>query len=335
MGGWDSTATQGTVIKPSTVKITLKVMQQYVNNFNEFIATKDMPPIKIGAPTGSSAWHNDDNEDKIYGDIDLQVIVPEIEELAGATNAGIQAYWNKLTREFEDTVHPEYVNEDSTPGHPIVSIGDDEWVQVDLMYHTEKMSLWGRYRVTPERGLKGLLHGNMFSVLGTTLGMSIQHSGVQIKIRDNVRVSFKLRKNTKVETITTDIENFVKDIFYYEYENITGQDASTAKLDSMLIRNPGVNTDDIKVQSLINAVKGLARSFELNGMYGKGSLADYSSSSEYLSKFLEIYEFKAMKDINSNKRDKAATPESQARAAADREKILSGSAKVKGMFNAI
>lgn len=331
-GGWDSTATQGTVIKPSTVKVALKVMQQYVNDFNKFAETKEVPPMKLGAPTGSSAWHNDDDEDKIYGDIDLQVIVPEIEELAGATNSGVQSYWNKLTDEFVDTMKPDYVHPESSPGHPIVSIGNDFWVQVDLMYHTQKMSAWGRYRVTPERGLKGLLYGNMFSVLGNTLNMSIQHSGVQLKVRDNVRVSFGMRKNTEIKTVTTDIHNFIKDIFYYEYKNITGNDPKTAKVDSQLMQNPGVDTNNIKIQVLINAVKGLARSFELNGMYGKGSLSDYSNSSEYMNEFWRQYEEKAMKDVNSEKRDKAATPDAIARAEADREKVLTGLEKVKAMF---
>jgi len=332
MGGWDSTATQGTVIHPSTVKVAMNVMQRYIDGVNQFAASKDIPPMKIGASTGSSAWHDEDEEEKIYGDIDLQVIVPEIEELANATKSGIQSYWNKLTDEFVATVKPDFVHDDSSPGHPIISIGNDEWVQIDLMYHTEKMSGWGRYRVTPERGLKGLLHGNLFSVLGDTLKMSIQHNGVQLKVRDNARVLYSMRKNTELKTVTTDINNFIKDIFDYEYKIIVGDDPSEAYLDQELKRNPGIDTNDIKAHTLVNGIKGLARSFDLNDMYGKGSLSDYSNSSEYLSAFWTRYEAKAMKDINSGKRDKAATANAKVRADADVEKIQTGLDMVKGLF---
>ena len=201
------------------------------------------------------------------------------------------------------------------------------------MPHPVPLATWGRYRVTPERGVKGMLNGNMFSVLGEMLMMSIQHAGVQFKERGGQKLPYtKTRKDYNLVTLTTDVTHFVRDIFDHEYELITGRDPSTAKVDPLLANHPGSDLEDIKISNLVNAVKGLAGSFEANGMYGKGDLAGYANATDFLNKFWAIYEGKAMKDINASKRDKAETPEAKARAQADKDKILKGLKMVKGLF---
>lgn len=329
-GGWDSKITQGTVIKPQVVKSALAIAQQFAKDFNSFLKTKNIPGIRIGAPTGSSAYHDVDPEDKIYGDVDLQIVVPELEQTQGLTMAQAQTYWYKLEDEFAKTVKPNYIHPESEPGHPIFGIGNDAWVQVDLMPHIEKLETWGRYRVTPERGLKGLLYGNMFSVLGELLLMSIQHSGAQIKVRDGQRMPYTpTRKDYNLETVTTNIETFVYDIFIHEAK-LMGID--NPKVDPLLKQYPGVNTKDVKIQYLVNAVKGIAKSFELNGMFNNGVLKNYTSAEDFINSFLSVYEAKAMKDINAAKRDKAETPEAKARAEDDRKKVAQGLDYVKGLF---
>jgi len=329
-GGWDTKATQSTVIKPSTVKLALKTMDQFTNDFNSFLGAKGIPPIKVGTPTGSSAYHDVDTEDKIYGDIDLQIIVPETEETQGKTTAQAQSYWHGLSDEFVKTKKPNYVHPDSTAGHPILSVGKDQWVQVDLMPHTEKLAKWGSARVIPERGVKGLLHGNMFSVLGELLTMSIQHSGVQFKVRDNVKQPYTTtRKDYQLITVTTEPETFVLDIFNHlaELQNI--QDP---QVDPLLQQHPGKDLKDVKIANLTNAVKGLAKSFATNDMYGKGDLTKYSSEEDFISAFKQLYTAKAEKDINAAKRDKAETPEAKARAEDDRKKVADGLKMVMGLF---
>lgn len=329
-GGWDTTATQSTVIHPSTVKTALATTEKLISGFNNFLKSKGIAPVRIGAPTGSSAYHDVDSEDKIYGDIDLQIVVPEIEELADKTTSQIQGYWHKLIDDYIKSNKLDYIHPDSTPGHPIVSIGRDKWVQVDLMPHPERLEKWGRFRTTPERGVKGLLMGNMFSVLGELLKMSIQHSGVQFKVRDRVKQPYSTtRKNYELVTLSTDIENFVMDIFKHQAEEAGIKDPV---VDPQLKANPGVDPKEVKIQRMVNAVKGLANSFAANDMYGKGDLAEYSSPDDFLSKFKAIYTQKAEKDINAAKRDKAATPEAKARAEADRKKVADGLKMVMGMF---
>jgi hypothetical protein len=100
----------------------------------------------------------------------------------------------------------------------------------------------------------------------------------------------------------------------------------------MLKANPGVDTNQVKIQRMVNAVKGLANSFELNDMYGKGDLKSYSSANDFINRFKQIYTQKAEKDINSAKRDKAETPQAKARAKADRQNVANGLKTVLGMF---
>lgn len=330
MGGWDTRLTQDTVIHPSVVKDTLVVAEQFVNDFNQYLNTKGIPDVRLGFPTGSSAYYTVDSEDKIYGDIDLQIIVPEIESTQGKTMAQAQGIWYKLEDEFVNAVKPDYVHPASAPGHPLLTIGNNKWIQVDLMSHTEKLATWGRFRTTPERGVKGMLNGNMFSVFGDLLTMSIQHSGVQYKIRDNVKLPYApTRKDYELVTLTTDIENFIADVFTHEAEL---QGIRNPRIEPLLKQHPGSDLSEVKIANLVNGVKGFAYSCEANGMIGNGELAKWSSADDFLKDFWTVYEGKALKDINSSKRDKAESVEAQARAEDDKQKIVQGLEYVKGLF---
>ena len=329
-GGWDTTVTQGTVIKPAVVKIVLSIIQQFVQDFNKWLAPKGVGPVQMGRPTGSGAYHEQDQRDdpdKVYGDIDLQMIGPPLE---GATQGQFTNYWNGLADQFVKETQPNYVHPiESKMGHPIVKIGEGAYVQVDFMWHSPELSQWGATRVTPEHGVKGLLTGNMYSVLGELLGMSIQHAGVQIKTQNGQQVPFSKQKDVKVQTLTKSPKTFIYDIFQFEATRILGKPAN---VDPLLRDNPGADISNMKIAILVNGVKGLANSFEQNGMFGRGSLGGFSSAQDFLAKFAQRYEEKAMEDINAKKRDKAETPEAKARAAADRSKVQQGLDMVKSLF---
>lgn len=331
-GGWDTTLTQGTVLHPRIVSVALKVVDRFVVDFNQYLKAKGLGPVERGRPTGSSAYHEKDTQEdpeKVYGDIDLQMIAPPVE---GASYGQFTTYWNKLADEFVKAGHVPYVdNAESKAGHPIFQIGDHDYVQIDFMWHEEKMRAWGATRVTPERGQKGLLAGNMYSVTGELLDMSIQHAGVQLKIIDNQRVPFSKQKGTETQTITTNPKTWLYDIFKYEVMQ-AGGDPAGAKVDPLLKQNPGSDIDNIKISILVNGVRGLARSLEMNGLFGKGNLARFESANDFLSQFVNRYEEKAMIDVQGKKRDKAATPQAIARAEEDKKKILSGLEMVKGLF---
>lgn len=328
-GGWDTTLTQNTVLKPAIVGHALKVVDQFVIDFNNYLKPKGLGPIKRGTPTGSSAYHEQDtvdNPDKVYGDIDLQMIAPPIEGSYGQ----FTTYWNKLADEFVRSGGASYVDtSESKPGHPIFALGNNQYVQIDFMWHEQKMAAWGAARVTPERGVKGLLMGNMFSVLGELLDMSIQHAGVQLKVIDNQHVPFSKQKGTQTVTVSINPNTFVYDMFAYEAEQLG---INNPKIDPLLKQYPGNDTKNVKIATMVNAVKGFARSVELNNMFGQGDFTNFQSADDFLGKFVARYEEKAQIDIAGKKRDKAQTPDAIARANADRQSIQQGLDMVKGLF---
>jgi len=329
-GGWDTTLTQGTVLKPIAVSKTLAVVDKFVIDFNKFLKTKGLGPVQRGKPTGSGAYYEKDQQedpDKVYGDVDLQMIAPPVE---GKSYGQYSAFWNGLADEFVKSGSVPYIDtSESKPGHPIVKIGDNDYVQVDFMWHEPKMADWGATRVTPERGVKGLLSGNMYSVTGEIMDLSIQHAGVQLKVVDNQRVSFSKQKDTQTITVTTNPKTWIYDIFKYQAEQMG---LSNPVVDTLLKSNPGTDIENVKISLMANGIKGLARSFESNKMFGKGDLAKFSSAEDFLSQWINRYEEKAMLDVTAKKRDKATTPEAKARAESDRQKVLSGLEMVKGLF---
>lgn len=332
-GGWDTTATQGTVISPQVVRAALGQVQNFVSDFNQWLAARNHPPVQMGKPTGSSAYHAIDSDDKIYGDVDLQMIAPSDD---GMTYHQFTDMYNRLADEFVKTKKPAYVHPaESKPGHPIVQVGQNAYVQVDFMWHPQRLASWGAARVTPEHNVKGLLTGNMYSVLGELLDMSIQHAGVQLKTQNGQHVPFSKQKNVEVQTLSIDPQSYILDIFKYEYEQVAQRPVnSQTYVDPLLQANPGNNPDDVKISRLVLGVKGLARSFQKNDMFGKGDLTNFVDAKDFINKFWSRYEEKAMIDINGKKRDKAQTPDAIARASADREKILKGLELVKGYFSA-
>jgi len=330
-GGWDTTKTQSTVLHPHIVGVALHVVDQFVADFNAWLTQKGQPQVRRGRPTGSSAYHEIDTQEdptKIYGDIDLQMIG---EEIPGKSYGQFTSFWNSAADQFVKETTPAYVDmSESKPGHPIFQVGQNDFVQIDFMWHPTRLEKWGATRVTPERGVKGLLYGNMYSVLGELLDMSIQHAGVQLKVIDNQHVPFSKQKDTQTITVTTNPETFLLDILIYEAKQ---QGIPHPIVDPRLKRFKGISIDDVKIQYLVNGVKGLANSFAANMMYGEGDLANFEDRQDFLNKFLQRYEEKAMLDVNAAKRNKAQTPQAIARAEQDKQKVLSGLATVKGYFN--
>ena len=64
----------------------------------------------------------------------------------------------------------------------------------------------------------------------------------------------------------------------------------------------------------------------------KGDLKNFSGSEDFLNKFWQRYQEKAMIDVQGKKRDKAQTPAAIARAESDKQKILQGLTTVQGYF---
>lgn len=331
-GGWDTTKTQSTTLTPGVVLRAEKIVDKFIADFNQFLAKKNLPQVRKGRKLGSSAYAEIDIQkepNKEYGDIDLQMVAPDSE---GGSHSQFSGYWNGLTDEFIKSGAVPYVDiGESKVGHPIFQVGPDEFVQIDFIWHAEKLSLWGATRATPQHGIKGLLTGNMYSTTGEIMDMSIQHAGVQLKVIDKQRVPFSKRSGTTLVTVSTDPETWLMDIFNHEAESM-GINPKEAYIDPLLMQNQGVSVDNVKIEILANGIKGLARSFEKNNMFGQGSLTKFSSAEDFLQKWWNHYQGKALESIAAKKYDKAITPQAMARAQSDKEKIMQGLQMIKGFF---
>lgn len=330
MGGWDHTITQDTVITPIMVDNVKTKINQFVKDFNLFCIQDNIPSVEFTNLTGSSAYYKHDlvsNSNKIYGDIDIQIVA---ENVINGTRSDYENFWKNKISEFVSHNSPEYIFQITESNHLIFHIGEDKFVQVDIMWHTPECKTWGKFRATQPYGVSGTIGGNLYSVLGNTLMMSIQHSGAQLKLRNKDPVTFNSRKNVELITISTNIETFVYDIFNFIHKHIPNSDPPI--FDELLLDHKGININDHKLENLVNSIKGLANSFALNNMYGKFVLKEYSNKNEFLSRFLEIYELKAINTINSSKYDKAQTQSAIEKAFTSRSKVAYGLEIVKGMF---
>jgi hypothetical protein len=328
-GGWATTVTQHTKITPQTVREVLLLMKNLVDQFNSWLQKNhpNLGSISLGEPTGSGYWYQHDDPNKEYGDIDLQMIAPNPWE---STQSSYASQWNQLWESWVEESRPRSVDPvHSTLGHPIIDIGNNQLVQIDFMWHEPHLRAWGLSRSVPPRGIKGLLNGNLFSVLGAMLNMSIQHSGVQIKTQNGLPVSFAKRKDVEIQTISSDPQHFFLHILSW----LADKPVDQLNVDPLLQQNPGAKWPNPKIESLVNGIKGLARSLESNGLFGKGILKEFANADLWLTKFWNLYEGKALRDIESAKRLKAETPAALERAARDRQSISSGLAHVREIFD--
>lgn len=334
-GGWRSTITQNTTITPDVVQRALKIVRRFTKDFNQYLKQQDVPAIQMGHTTGSSAHHvidSQENPKNTYGDIDLQMITPVTSDIK--THRQYQGVWNKLSDNFISAAKPKYVFQDGKPdnGHIIFAIGNEEYVQVDMLWTQPENAEWARYRTTPERGIKGSIYGNLYSSLGEIMNMSIQLSGVQIKILNNEPVDFQYgRKFDYVTTISKDITNFGVDILTSLYK-IIHPGADNMIIDAELQAHPGLDKAKPAISDLVSMIKGLAKSFEINDMYGKFNLKEFTNAQNFVSEFLLQYQRKATKSMTSSKFNKAETPDAQSQAQKTKDDIVHGVQLVRKLF---
>ncbi|RLA05151.1 MAG: hypothetical protein DRQ47_01945, partial [Gammaproteobacteria bacterium] len=303
-GGWTDTITQQTKLTPSVVKSALLAVQNFTNQFNKYLQYQEMPPVRMGAPTGSSAYHDVDDAEKEYGDIDLQMIA---QDMPNKTSNQVAAIYNKHVDNYIRAKNPDNVYDTgkAANGHVIFKLDDGAHIQVDLMWSTAEISDWSRWRVTPERGVKGLIYGNMYSSLGEIMNMSIQTSGAQMKTIDGVPAPFSKRKGAELQTLSRDIEHFGIDILRAVYMGVNG-DSKGLVVDEELEQYPGLNKAEVKITDLAHTIKGLAKSFEMNELYGKYNLTDYRNKQQFLDAFLQQFTRKAEEAANAPKFKKAS-----------------------------
>ena len=318
-GGWASTATQGTKITPQTVKNVLPVVEQFIKRFNVWAKSKGIAPVEIGGPLGSTAYYTRDPEDKEYGDIDLQVIAPDME---GKSALQVGTIYTNYFNEFVQEIRPRELHDKEFTRNPVFQVGKD-FVQVDFVWAVSSLSKWSKSRMIPPQNVKGAVHGNMFSSFGEIMHVSIQGSGAQIKLVGNeIRPFATTRKYDRLDNMSTDIENFGVDIVRWLHNHM--KIPTPLKIAPLLQQNPGLDTKEISSQQLSRVIKGVAQTFEANDMFGKANLKEFNNAEEFIRAFIDHFTDKMEKAINSTKFDKAQSPEAIKKAQDTKNKLEYG-----------
>lgn len=326
-GGWASTQTQNTKITPALVNVVVDQYKQFIDQFNNFLKQKNMPPVRAGRPVGSTFYYKQDlasDPNKEYGDIDVHFIIPRLD---GMTNSKNESTYAELVKEFLSG--NSSMSTDN--GTNVIFKIKDQYVQVDLISIFYENTTWAG-ALTPERNVKGIISTSVYSTMAELLNLSVSTHGVQIKIKDGMPVSFRQSSGVTLDTVSKSPDTWALDILNYFYKKIY-RNQGEPRISDLLSQHSGVDPENIKTSDIVNAVKGLAQSLELNGMFGKMNMKDIKNYSDFIKKFDNLYTQKIENKINSTKFDKAQTPLAIEKSKKDKEKLKLGLEMVKKMIN--
>jgi len=312
-GGWANPATQNTHITPALVEQVVKVLHVFVANLNKYLESKNIPPVELGQTCGSTTYYKRDlvqNPEREYGDIDVNLFIPRIEGTTNNANADIIKTGIK---EFCEA-SPDFQTSNGT--NVIFQIGQD-YVQVDLITAYSHNKAWTT-ALAPEYNVKGVLCNSIYSSLGEALNMSIGGGhGVQIKTQGGQIVPFRTTKDVELQTITNNPKSWALDIAKF---------FDCKKISPRLKAYPGM-IGEIRVSDMVQSVRGIAETLELNNV-----LLGYSSADELLNAIADIYQGKIDKVITSSKFDKAATTAAIEKAEKTKQLLASKSTEITAMI---
>jgi hypothetical protein len=304
-GGWASTLTQGTHITPALVDIVVQSLPAFEQALNNFLKTKDLAPVKIGTPVGSTTYYKRDleqNPQREYGDIDVNFFVPRLPDMSD--NANEQTYSSAI-KEFCDS-NPNYSTNNGT--NVIIKVGD-QYVQVDFVTAYYENEQWSR-ALGPEYNVKGVLSASLYSSLAEALNLSFGGRGVQVKLQNGIPVSFRQTKDTELRTVTNNPNTWAIDIAKF---------LGAKTISPRLAEYPGMG-DEIKTLNTINSIVGIAESL---------------NKPELIEQVKAIYISKISKAVNSSKFDKAATPKAIKKAEDTKALLTREAQRILGQFDAI
>lgn len=301
-GGWASTLTQGTHITPQLVDTVVKQLPALAQSLNSFLKTKDLAPVKIGTPVGSTTYYQRDlqqNPTREYGDIDVNFFIPRMADLSDNAN---ESTYTSAIKEFCDS-NPNYSTNNGQ--NVILKIGT-EYVQVDFVVSYYENEQWSR-ALGPEYNVKGVLSASLTSSLAEALNISFSGRGVQVKLQNGIPVSFRQSKDVELQTITNNPQTWAVDIAKF---------LGAQTISPLLKQYPGMGKE-VRTQDTVNSIKGIADSL------GKPEIIDQVKS---------IYADKISKAINSSKFDKAATPEAKKKAEDTKALLAREAERILGQF---
>ena len=309
-GGWASAATQGTVIKPTTIRDLMGKLKEFEGELNQFLEKKGIPSVIVGKPVGSGTYYQDDlenNPDKEYGDIDVQFIIPRIQD---STTAQTRSMYTNAIKEFADMTQQYETNTGVNVIFHDTPVGP---IQIDMVLMFDDRVEWTA-ALAPEHGTKGVLSASLYSALAQVLNISISDEGIQAKKRGDEVVPYSQRKDTTTHSVTHDKKNWAIDIVRF---------LGAKQLSDSLKQNPGMK-DAVRIPDIVASIKGIADTLDINGI---------KSYDEVVGGVKEVYLKKLDSNINSPKFDKAETPEAKAKAQKTKDMLYTRSREVASLLD--
>lgn len=300
-GGWASIATQNTVITPAVIDEAITTLNQFGNEYNAWQEKNNLGmPVDIGKPVGSGTYYLRDlaqNPTREYGDIDVMCFITSLPDESAA----------QRTAEYRTAIQSfcqqsgKYSTESGV--NIIVETGAGA-VQVDLVLTFHEHKNWAR-ALAPEYKVKGAINSSLTSAMAEVLNLSFGVQGVQVKLRAKRPVSFRQSKDTELQSVTIDPENWGPDIFKFYYQLAHGSTPDRTPGD--LETHRGLK-DEQRISDIIMVIRSLAKDLYIAGLLGNGALDSIADSNDMLRKIADVFRKKIDTIINSSKFDKAQTP---------------------------
>ncbi|HET8688357.1 MAG TPA: hypothetical protein VFM18_17240 [Methanosarcina sp.] len=314
-GGWANPITQNTKITPALVKQAVVILHHFTKELNKYLATKNIPPVELGAPCGSTTYYQRDlaqDPTREYGDIDVNFHIPRIEGMSNNANAKLIT---DSIKEFCDN-STDYQTANGT--NVVFKIGSD-YIQIDFITSYYENKEWTK-ALAPEYRVKGVLTNSVYSSLGECLNLSIGGGhGVQAKFQDGHIVPFRTTKNVELKTITNNPKTWAIDIAKF---------FGCKKMSKRLQAYPGM-LDEIRVADIINSIVGIAETLEMNDKLP----GEFPTASDLLKNVKGVYLAKIDKAIASTKFEKAETPAAIKKAEETKELLATKSRQFASLFD--
>lgn len=325
-GGWATTKTQGTVIKPKIIADCVKKMNVIATEFAAHCKAIELPPLDFTKPIGSGSWYEDDIEsqpDKVYGDVDFMISYPVLEltnkdrradEIASTKlyNKELLDFLKNKRYAFIDITETMNVSSDVSLKFimEVETAEGEGWIQVDLVVTHSEYKEWAIFRMTPIRNVKGFVLGNLYSSFGEVLELSIQPRGVRAKFNGSQMVAYSKRAGVEEKLLTANIGTFMHDIarFFWEQSGTDKPYEESPKLKSW----KGINPQNPRFEDLCDGIIGVAQTLEQLGEFG--SVIKYKNAGDLLDAVKKRYIDKMETAANAEKLNKAGTPAAQAAA---------------------
>jgi hypothetical protein len=310
-GGWRSTATQSTIITPKKVSNILDAMNKFVSEFNAY---SNLPPIESNGPVGSAMYYKQDldKNDVQYGDIDIQIVLPEETNDRTSQLASNKKYSDKIRQFIQEKkpsyIYPNFQDKDFGTGYLIFNV-DNEKIQVDLVLSYKVSAEWTKIRTTPEKGLKGFVTGTLLSALSNALNVVLgSNTNPYVNTVDGKVASSLIKTNAKPVF-------FIPNQVFLDILKFYGNLAGVTKVNSSALQGHyGLDATDPSLKKKCEAVVALSKALDNNRAFDQGVVVSkdgvkFKSREEFVKYVLDTF-IKNMESASTAKKlEKAATPE--------------------------